>query len=127
MELFHRTMWKNAKSILLNGFKPFEGKKTRVESGLGIYCVTTLCDANRPYNKKHYGNAIVKIVVPDNLVWEHGTKADFMHRAKAGDNKSNRIYTTAGTNGEVAVLYQVSSIISLEISRDNGKTWYSSI
>lgn len=120
MYLYHRTKWGNAQKILLEGIRL--GNPHRQESGTGLYTVTSLADANRPYNKKHYGNAIVRVQVPDTLTWERGIKVEFMRLAKK-DLHGNRIYTTEGTNGEVAVLYQVDSIISLEISRDNGRTW----
>ena len=122
MILFHRTRWDYAKNILVEGFRL--GYKGRQESGAGIYTVTSLADANRPYNKKHYGNTIVRIEVPDSLTWSRGTKVEFMRLTKQGIH-GNRIYSTEGTNGEVAVLNQVDQMVSLEISRDNGKTWLS--
>lgn len=124
MKLYHRTRWPRAKNILINGFLPTDGRKTRVESGFGVYCVCSLEDANRPYNKKHYGNAIVEITIPDNLSWEESTKVDFMHKTKVGDNKKNRMYDNYGTNGRVAVLWNTDAIQQLRISKDNGKTWY---
>lgn len=122
MKLYHRTKRPAAKRILAEGFRL--GSKHRQESGSGIYTVTSLDDANRPYNKKHYGDTIVRIKVPDDLVWSRGTKVEFIHLTKKGIH-GNRIYTTEGTNGEVAVLNQVNAIISLEVSTDNGKTWLS--
>lgn len=124
MKLYHRTPWPRAKKILQNGFLPTIEKKTRVECGYGIYCVCSLADANNTYNKRHYGNGIVEITVPDNLEWETSNKVDFMHRTKLGDNKKNRIYDNHCTNGMVAVLWNTETIEQLRISKDNGKSWY---
>lgn len=119
MQLFHRTTWKRALAILSEGIRPGH----RVESGKGVYCVSSLEDCNRPYCKKNYGNTIVRIAVPDSLVWEYGVKVDFMRRTKEGDDCGNRAYKVPGTVGDVRVLYSTEVIESIVISRDNGVTW----
>ncbi|MBQ8482849.1 MAG: hypothetical protein IJ504_00930 [Bacteroidales bacterium] len=119
--LYHRTKWDNAQQILSEGFR-VKTEGHRIESGAGVYCVTSLEDANRPYNKKHYGNTIIAIEVSNDLLWEYGSKVEFMNRSKKGDKHGNRIYPSV-TTGTVAVLYNIEAILSIKISRDNGKTW----
>ncbi len=120
--LYHRTVKDKAKGILTNGFKLKPDDAARIESGNGIYTVASLEDSNNPYNKKHYGNYIVKIGYDTSgIEWEHGKKVDFMKLTKEGKH-GNRRYNIKDV-GEVAVLHDLDKIVSLEISKDNGKTW----
>jgi len=124
--LYHRTMKKKAKSILANGFMPKPDGVARIESGNGIYTVTNLEDSNNPYNKKHYGNYIVRIGYDASKIeWEYGKKIDFMKLAKEGSH-GNRQYDIKDV-GKVAVLHDVDKIVSVELSKDNGKTWEKSL
>lgn len=118
-------MKKNAESILVNGFRLKTDGAKRIECGNGVYSVTSLEDINNPYNKKHYGNYIVRVGYDSSAVdWNHGEKTHFMKLAKSGIN-GNNIYKVAGV-GEVAVLCDIDKIKSIEISKDNGKTWIKS-
>jgi len=124
--LYHRTVKKKANNIIMDGFRLKPDDAVRIESGNGIYAVTSLEDSDNPYNKKHYGNYVVKIGYDaDQIDWEHGDKVKFMRLAKNGIN-GNRLYNIKGI-GEVAVLHDINKILSLEISRDNGKTWEKSL
>ena len=124
--LYHRTKKKEAKSILTNGFRLKPDNAARIESGNGIYTVTNLEDSNNSYNKKHYGNYIVRIGYDASKIgWEYGNKIDFMKLAKEG-NHGNRRYNIKDV-GEVAVLHNMDKLVSIEISKDNGKTWEKSL
>jgi len=124
--LYHRTKKEKAKSILANGFRLKPDTANRIESGNGIYTVTSLEDINNSYNKKHYGNYIVRIGYDNSKVkWEYGEKVDFMKLAKE-DNHGDRRYHIKNV-GEVAVFHSIDKIVSIEISKDNGKTWEKSL